>query len=183
VKPIATIGELSYTPEDPPDLNRRETMKRLLTCAAVALLSVTGLVAESNPMIGTWKLNPAKSKYTPGPAPKSQTATIEAAGDGIKNVTQGVAADGSAIAYEYTASTLDGKEYPITGSAPPSGADTIAVKRVDTYTFTSTMKKAGKVVQTNKVVYSKDGKLRTITTKGTNKTGQPTTSVAVYERQ
>jgi hypothetical protein len=158
-------------------------MKHFLTCAAVALLSVTGLVAQSNPQIGTWKLNPAKSKYTPGPAPKSQTATVEAAGDGIKNVTKGVAADGSAIDYQYTATSLDGKDYPLTGSAPPSGGDTIAVKRVDTYTFTSTIKKAGKPVQTTSVVYSKDGKLRTITTKGTGKDGQPMSSVAVYERQ
>jgi hypothetical protein len=158
-------------------------MKHFLTCAAVALLSVTGLVAQSNPMIGNWKLNLAKSKFTPGPAPKSQSATIEAAGDGIKNVTKGVAADGGAIDYQYTATSLDGKDYPITGSAPPSGGDSIAVKRVDPYTFTSTIKKAGKPVQTNKVVYSKDGKLRTITIKGTGKDGQPTSTVAVYERQ
>ena len=158
-------------------------MKRLLTCAAAAVLCVTGLVAQSNPMIGTWKLNLAKSKYTPGPAPQSQTATIVAAGDGIKNVTKGVAADGSVIAYEYTASTLDGKEYPVTGPGAPSGGDSIAVKRVDAYTMESTMKKAGKVVQTNRVVYSKDGKLRTITAKGTGKDGKPMNSVAVYERQ
>src|SRR5579872_285866 len=145
-------------------------MKHFLTCAAAALLSVTGLVAQSNPQIGTWKLNPAKSKYTPGPAPKSQMATVEAAGDGIKNVTKGVAADGSAIDYQYTASP-DGKDCPLTGSAPPSGGDTIAVKRIDTYNFTSTIKKAGKQVQTTNVVYSKDGKLRTITTKGTGKNG------------
>jgi hypothetical protein len=158
-------------------------MKRLLTCAAVAVLIVTGLVAQTNPMVGTWKLNQAKSKFTPGPAPQSQIATIEAAGDGIKNFTKGIAGDGSVIGYEYTASTLDGKEYPVTGPGAPSGGDTIAVKRVDPYTMESTMKKAGKVVQTNRVVYSKDGKLRTITTKGTSKSGQPTTSVAVYERQ
>ncbi len=158
-------------------------MKRTLTCAAIAVLSVTALTAQSNPMIGSWKLNLAKSKYTPGPAPKSQSTTMEAAGDGIKNVTKGIAADGSTIDYRYTAITLDGKEYPVTGSGAPSGGDTIAVKRVDAYTFESTMKKAGKVVQTNKVVYSKDGKLRTITAKGTSKSGQPTSSVAVYDRQ
>jgi hypothetical protein len=158
-------------------------MKRALTCAVVVALSMAGLSAQTNPMVGNWKLNLAKSKYTPGPAPKSQTATIEPAGDGIRNVTNGVAADGSAIAYEYTASSLDGKDYPMAGSAPPSGGDTIAVKRIDTYTFESSIKKAGKVVQTNKVVYSKDGRLRTITTKGTDKNGQVTSSVAVYERQ
>jgi hypothetical protein len=158
-------------------------MKKALASTAVVLLSVTGLLAQSNPMVGTWKLNVAKSKFTPGPAPKSQMATIEAAGDGIKNVTKGVAADGSAIAYEYTASSLDGKDYPITGSGAPGGGDTIAVKRSDAYTMQSTIKKAGKVVQTIKVVYSKDGKSRTISAKGTDKSGQPTSLVAFYERQ
>lgn len=158
-------------------------MKRALTCAAVVVLSMTGLLAQSNPMVGSWKLNVAKSKYTPGPAPKSQTATIEAAGDGIKNVTKGVAGDGSAIDYQYTASSLDGKDYPLTGAGTPGGGDTIAVKRIDAYTFESTIKKAGKVVLTSKVVYSKDGKLRTITAKGTDKSGQPMSSVAVHERQ
>jgi hypothetical protein len=158
-------------------------MKRALTCALVFVLGVTGLLAQSNPMVGSWKLNVAKSKYTSGPAPKSQAATIEAAGDGIKNVTKGIAGDGSAIAYEYTASSLDGKDYPITGPGTPGGDDTIAVKSIDAYTLESTIKKAGKVVQTIKVVYSKDGKLRTITAKGTDKSGQPTSLVAVYERQ
>ena len=158
-------------------------MKRVLTCAAVVVLSMTGLLAQSNPMVGSWKLNVAKSKYTPGPAPKSQTATVEAAGDGIKNATKGIAADGSAIAYEYTARSLDGKDYPLMGTGTPGGGDTIAVKRIDANTFESTIKKAGKVVLTAKVVYSKDGKLRTITSKGTGKSGQPLSLVAVYERQ
>ena len=158
-------------------------MKRTLTCAAVVFLSVTGLSAENNPMIGNWKMNLAKSKFTPGPAPKSQSSTIEAAGDGIKNVTKGIAADGSIIDYGYTASSLDGKEYPLKGPGAPSGGDTISVTRVDAYTFESTIKKAGKVVQTNRVVYSKDGKLRTITAKGTGKNGQPTSLTTVWDRQ
>jgi hypothetical protein len=41
--------------------------------AAIALPQV-GL-AQSN--LGTWKLNVAKSTYSPGPAPKSQTLNFE----------------------------------------------------------------------------------------------------------
>jgi len=150
-------------------------MKRLLMFAVAVCL-----MAQSNPQIGTWKLNLAKSKYNPGPAPKSQTSVVVAAGDGIKNTTKTVAADGSNVGYGYTESTLDGKDYPLTGSAPPSGGDTISVKRIDAYTFESTLKKGGSVVQTTKAVYSKDGKLRTLTTKGT-KSGE--TNLLVYERQ
>jgi hypothetical protein len=156
-------------------------MKRALTCAVVAVLTAAGLSAQ-NPMIGNWKMDPAKSKFNPGPAPKSQTATIEAAGNGIKNVTKGVAADGSAISYAYTATSLDGKEYPITGTGP-GGGDTIAIKRINANTYDSTITKSGKVVQTTHVVYSKDGKTRTITAKGTSPSGQATSNVSVYERQ
>jgi len=40
-------------------------MKRLLVFATVIALSLvaSGLLAQTNPQVGTWKLNPAKSKY------------------------------------------------------------------------------------------------------------------------
>jgi hypothetical protein len=44
------------------------------------------------------------------------------------------------------------------------------------------MKKGGKVVQTIRGVYSKDGKTRTLTSKGTNASGQPTSNVTVWDR-
>ena len=142
-----------------------------------------GTNGNSNPAIGTWKLNLAKSKYDPGPPPKSQTQKFEAVGnDGAKNITEGVAADGSRTAYSWTVN-YDGKDYPITGVGTPNGSDTIAIKRIDANTTTSTLKKAGKVVLTTRTVYSTDGKLRTITYKGTNESGQPTNNVAVYDRQ
>lgn len=139
--------------------------------------------AQSDPRIGTWKLNLAKSKYDPGPPPKSQTTKFEAAANGaVKDITEGIAADGSRVAYSWTAKN-DGKDYPEIGVGTPNGADTIAIKRIDEYTFESIQKKAGKVVLTNRTVYSKDGKLRTITGKGTNTSGQPTNNVVVYDRQ
>jgi hypothetical protein len=160
-------------------------MKRLLLVAAVVALSLVCsgvLSAQVNPAIGTWKLSLAKSKYSPGPPPKSQTVKNEAAGNGMKSTTEGTAGDGSPIAYSYTV-TYDGKDYPETGTGTPNGADTIATKRIDANTFESTLKKAGKVVLTTRTVYSNDGKLRTITSKGTNQSGQATNNVTVYEKQ
>jgi hypothetical protein len=152
-------------------------MKSILTFAAAAIFSVSGMLAQSNPQIGTWNLNLAKSKFAGVPAPKSQTTTAEASGTGVHSKTTKVAADGTSTSYEWTVLSFDGKEYPLTGSGAPG--DTIAVKR-NGNTFESTMKKAGKVVQSNKVVYSKDGKLRTVTI---TLPGQTTSSVMVYDRQ
>ena len=154
-------------------------MKRIMVLTAL----VSGvLLAQSNPFIGTWKLNTAKSKYNPGPAPQSITRTVEAQGSGVKYSSEGTAGDGSHVSYSYTAN-YDGKDNPISGTGAPNGADTIAIKRVNANTQSTTLKKAGKVVQTSQAVVSKDGKVTTITSKGTNVKGEPTNNVAVWDKQ
>ena len=70
----------------------------VVLCAGLVLLSAQG----TNPRIGTWQNNVAKSKYDPGPAPKSQTLKIEAAGEGEKVISETVTADGSKATSEYT---------------------------------------------------------------------------------
>ena len=49
---------------------------------AMCLVATSSLssFAQTDRIIGTWKLNPAKSKYSPGPPLKSQTLTYEAVG-------------------------------------------------------------------------------------------------------
>lgn len=139
--------------------------------------------AQVNPLrFGTWKLNVAKSKYNPGPPPKSQTRQEEPSGNGVKVTFEGIAGDGSRIAYSYTAN-FDGKDYPEVGVGTPNGSDTIALKRIDDYSWEGTLKRAGKVVLTFRNVISKDGKVMTITSKGTNQAGQSTSTVTVYEKQ
>ena len=46
-----------------------------------------------------------------------------------------------------------------------------------------TIKKAGKVVGTGRVVVAADGKSRTVTTNGTNSKGKKFKNVAVYDKQ
>jgi hypothetical protein len=148
--------------------------------AAAAALA-TGALAQggSNPMVGTWKLNLAKSKYTPGPAPKSLTVKIDAAGQGVKATSEGVDGEGKPIATEFTAN-YDGKDYPLKGS---STADTVSLKLTGPRTATRTDKKDGKVVQTSTRVLAEDGKTYTFTTKGKNAKGEAFHNVAVYDRQ
>src|SRR5271167_3508245 len=143
-------------------------MKRPLAFVIVVVLAVLAsgvLLAQSNPAVGTWKLNTAKSKYSPGLAPQSSTQIYEDQGDGVKVSTEGTAADGSRYAWGYTAN-YDGKDNPLSGTGTPNGADTIALKRINPNTIKATFKKAGKVVMTGRDVVSKDGKVKTITAKG-----------------
>jgi hypothetical protein len=159
-------------------------MKRLLQFVAITFLAFAGsatLQAQSNPLVGTWKLNVTKSKFDPGPGYKSLTRTIVAQGDGVKYTFEGVAADGKPVAYGFSA-TFDGKDNPISGSMP-SGADTISAKRIDSNHYVATLKKAGKDIGTSKVTVSKDGKVTTVDATGTTASGAKEHDVQVYDKQ
>jgi len=160
-----------------------KTIPRKLVIGAlyvvIGLWVTTATLWAADPFVGTWKLNLAKSKYSPGPPPKNLTITYAATENGIKATTEGVNAEGKPVASTYAA-TYDGKETPVTGTGP---YDTIALKRIDPNTVELTTKKDGKVVSKGKRVVSKDGKVMTVTSKGTNAKGEPTDNVAVYDRQ
>jgi hypothetical protein len=156
-------------------------MKRLFTVFAVILfaLAAGGLVlAQNNPFAGTWKLNLAKSKYDPGPPPKSQTRTWDPSG----NVSvEGVNAAGKPVAYGYPIKN-DGKDYPTTG-AVPNAADTIATKRINANTVEASFKRGGKHAETTRFVVSKDGNVLTITAKGTLPDGTAFNNLLVWDKQ
>jgi|SRR5580704_9611536 hypothetical protein len=159
-------------------------MKRALRFVVITLLTVAGssaLRAQGYPLVGTWKLNLTKSRYDPGPAPKSLTRTVEAQGNGVKYTFEGVAADGKPIAYGFSAS-FDGKDNPVTGSMH-NGADAISAKRIDANHYVATQKKGGKEVAVSKVAVSKDGKLTTVDVTGTTASGAKEHDVQVYDKQ
>jgi hypothetical protein len=154
-------------------------MRKQLLFVALALLAVPAFLSAADSRVGTWKYNPAKSKFDPASAAyKSRTAKIEAVGEGIKVSVEGVGADGKAQSYSYTVN-YDGKDYPVTGS--PMG-DAVAYKKVDDNTLEGTNKKGGQVVSTATIAVAKDGKTMTVTTKGKNDKG-PFTYVVVYDKQ
>jgi hypothetical protein len=149
--------------------------------ALVALASATTLSQPADPMMGTWKLNVAKSKTTF----KSGTTVIEPAGDGIKLTADAVGADGTAHHWGFTAK-FDGKDNPVTGNSPygPYGTNgVVALTKVDAHTAKIVSKLDGKVTLTQTLVVSADGKTRTVTSKGTDGKGQPIDTTAVYEKQ
>ncbi len=133
----------------------------------------------SDARIGTWKLNVAKSKFSPGPAPQSLTSKVEASGDGEKVTIEGVNAAGTPTMSQYTAN-FDGKDYPLTGV---QNADKVSLKRIDAQTTVRTDKKGDTVVATLTRVVSQDGKTMTVTVKGTNAQGQAVDNVLVFEKQ
>jgi hypothetical protein len=101
--------------------------------ALLAFFTVTVLGADMLP--GTWKLNVAKSKYSPGPAPQSNTVKFEAIAGGVKLTADGVDSQGKKTHNEYTAK-FDGKDNPakpmLDGKPNPNAADSVAYKKSTT---------------------------------------------------
>lgn len=151
--------------------------KTLLAGAVLAIGSGTALAADA--VVGTWKLNLAKSTFSPGPAPKSQSRTYVESAQGMTVTVKTTAADGK----ESTTTIVfkdDGKSYPASGNPD---FDAISAKRVDALTLNSTQTKAGATVGTALRSVSKDGKTLTFTQKGTHADGGKFEDVSVYDKQ
>ena len=145
---------------------------------AVAMISVAA--QTDDPIVGSWKLDVAKSTYKPGPAPKSTTIVVAPEGKGIKVAVDAVNADGSPLKWGFT-TVRDGKqEAPVTGNPM---FDTVTASRDSATAGTNVYKKAGKVVMTTKVAIAADNKSMTVTTTGTDPKGQAVNNVAHYVRQ
>jgi hypothetical protein len=156
--------------------NRSVAFTTVLLLVGLAL-AVTAAAADQHS--GTWKMNPAKSKYSPGPGPKSTTVKVEADEKGVKIDAEGINADGSPLHVQYDAK-FDGKDYQVTGVPY---ADTVSVKRIDANTIESTMKKSGQVVMTVTAKVSNYGKTRTSTFKGKDAEGHDVLNVVVSDKQ
>jgi len=155
-----------------------QTIIKTLFVGAILALG-TSVASAADAVIGTWKLNVAKSTFSPGPAPNSQTRTYAESAQGIALTIKTVAQDGK----ESTATVTfkeDGKPYAMSGNPD---FDTVSVKRVDAFTTNSTQTKAGVSVGTGVRAVSKDGKTLTFSQKGTHVNGVKFDDVLVYDRQ
>jgi hypothetical protein len=154
--------------------------------ALIAVLMIPFAVVgqTSDPWVGTWKLNLSKSKYDPGPPPKSMTLKIEPMpGGAFKHTFDGVDAKGQTTHSERVGK-FDGNEVPVQAVLP---ATTVVItnvfKRIDDHSFEAVAKRDGKVAGTTRIVISRDGKTLTSTATGKNPEGQTTTTTSVWDKQ
>ncbi|HTY42516.1 MAG TPA: hypothetical protein VMH79_11640 [Thermoanaerobaculia bacterium] len=140
-------------------MKTRTILASLVFVLAGAAFSLAG---DESANLGTWKLNEAKSKFSPG-ATKNTTVVYSTAGDNmVKVTTDGVDADGKPSHTEWTGK-FDGKDYPVTGT---TAYDTRSYIASGKHSLSMTIKKGGKVVATGKVTVAPDGKSRTVVTSG-----------------
>ena len=151
--------------------------KAFVFAVLLSLLLAAGCFAQ-NVNMGTWKLNEAKSKIAAGGA-KNHTVVYEAAGDQIKVIVDGIAGDGSATHNEWTGK-FDGKYYAVTGDAT---SDERSYRMIGARTLALTGRKAGKVTLTGRIIITRNGKSRTVTTNVTDANGKRFSSTAVYDKE
>jgi hypothetical protein len=166
-----------------PEKRVKEISRSWLPAALLGLVLFTaGLaLAQSDPFVGTWELNVAKSKFGPGAERKSETRIVESSPTGMKVSVDRTNADGSNQQYNYT-TNFDGKPHPITGMAP-YGADSVAVTLGTSNALSFKLTKGGKAVGSGTSVVSADGKTLTVASKGIDANGKTVSSVAVYDKR
>ena len=151
---------------------------RTISLLVVTLGIFAGLLAADDPMMGSWKLNPAKSKLAPT-RQRNIVRKHQPIPGGMKVTFTGVDDKGKVTKWEFSAK-FDGKEYPVTGQAP---FDVVSLKRLNAYTVEGSSKKSGKLALTFHWEVSKDGKTFTRTDKRTYPPEQAGTSAETYEKE
>lgn len=155
----------------------------LLVVSFIAVSTTPALTAQStspkqpDQLVGAWRLDVAKSRYRPGPAPTSETRTYVRQGENVLGVILREFADGRRERIEYTANY--DREYPVTGT---EDYDHVVLKRIDRSTSEAVLSHAGRVFGTARRVIAADGKSMTITFQRDSDTGVSVLNFAYYDR-
>ena len=159
---------------------------RCLLAAALGLVVVTASTTDAvqlrstaeppTQLLGTWRLNVAKSKYSPGPPLRSETRVYTRDTEGVKGVVTRTHADGRVEKFEYAANF--GKDLMVTGIPD---YDTVTLRKVDDLTSDAVLSHAGTVFGVARRVIAPDGKTMTITF-DRKSAETPVHNVAVYDK-
>ncbi len=155
----------------------------LVSLSTTSAPAQTPSSADSNPLLGTWSLNVAKSSIDYAPLPRDEERTYRAVpNEGMIFSVEGT--DGAGVPYAYgTTAAMDGREYPMPGTGTRNGGDAVSWTLVDPRTVHAVVKRLGGVVNRVELSVSNDGMVLTITENGTGLDGSPTHGVRVYDRQ
>jgi hypothetical protein len=156
-------------------------MKRLFAVFSLMSLGFAVSAWGVDPLVGTWKVIPEKSKNSTGqPGPKEEVVKIEEQGVNLLSTIKGRSPDGKSYSYQFTVPRKGGHVTYIS-AAPAAHWDKI--QRADEHTLDGTIIRNGKVVQAVHGTISPDGQTFTLVGKGTDAQGRPLEYVEVQERE
>jgi hypothetical protein len=132
-----------------------------LLCVAFSVAAVTAISAADLPYAGKWKMNPAKSDFG------ETTVTYEQLPSGEMQATM----EGQSYRFK-----VDEKDYPALFRT------TVAWKSLTSTSWQATYKLNGKILTTDTLTLSPDGKSLTVNVKGTKPNGEAIDDTIVFER-
>ena len=134
----------------------------LIAVAALTTANMTGAsqspAADQDPVLGQWRLDVSKSKYTPGPGPKSETRSYRLTEEGVRAVIVRTHQNGRVETIEYGAD-YDSVNHVI--GTPDY--DAVQLTRITAYVSEATLSHAGKKFGTARREIAKDGMTMVVT--------------------
>ena len=155
-------------------------MKKAILVAGLLVFTVAQFApAQNQQLVGTWKVDVAKSKYEPGAAPKNETLRLEPVGDGFKVSLDGVNQQGPY--HSEATGKFDGADVPVVATPARQARFAYAFSRIDDRTWEIVIKVNGERRLLVRNVVSEDGKtMRGVST--VTDRGQANQDV-IYEKQ
>ena len=156
------------------------SVDRVTTASRLVLITLLGAATAfcADPLIGTWRLNVANSKFNPGPPPRSQTRAYRITSAGLNVTVVTTDAQGRTTTIEFPA-IYDGKTYPVKGEGP---IDALTLVMINNFQSRATLKHAGTVIASAERTISGDGRVLTISYKQPDD-DRPVDNVSVYDKQ
>ena len=133
---------------------------------------------KGDPFSGFWTLVPGESKLA-GPMPRRWTETLDVAEETISVKEEIAGADGRTLVVTVDGA-FDGHDYRVNGSPL---ADVIVYTRPGPHRIDGVAKKDGRVVLTESVTVSEDGRTLTMGYVMRLPDGRDVASIAVFKRQ
>jgi hypothetical protein len=155
-------------------------MKKALSLIMLAGMLFTGPALAADPIVGIWKLNVAKSKFSSGNELTAATRVYTEVNGTYTLEQKFTGKDG-----KETSSRVQYREGEDMKQASPlvAGADTTHAKKIDANTWDFQLKKDGKVVGHVHRVVSADGRTLTVHNSGIRLAGATGAETLVYDRQ
>jgi uncharacterized protein (DUF2147 family) len=159
-------------------IHQENNMKKTVGLVLLIALFCAGPVFAADPILGTWKLNVAKSKFSPTAVLAAATRTYSEANGQYTLSQKLTSADGKEMSYQVH--YREGKEEKQTTT---TFVDATLAKKIDANTWDFDLKKDGKVVGHVHRVVSADGKTLTVHNTGTQVNGVKGDQTLVFDKQ
>ena len=152
--------------------------RRTLLVLVAGLVWSAGLTAQSDPFLGIWDINLAKSSITRGAPPKFETVVNVAEPGGFISMMSVVTDKSTSVEIHHY--NFDGNFHQTEAADPRE----LSFKRVDQRTIVSDTRRNGQITVNRRFELSADGKTMTVTASGTTGGGQKyANDTRVYERK